>query len=225
MQVFTEQDGLTFRDADPITGEACHEYWLDGQRIISNTQILDAAGMVNYQGIAKETLKAKAAFGTSVHEMCLWWDQDDLDLADLEPYPQYLNRLLGWADFVVDYDFQPDMTWAERPMAVKLNGCIYAQRIDRLGMTNQGVAIVEIKTSCDLMPHYDLQTAGQALPFKTDARPTIRRFVCQLLDKPNAAGKRYFVKECTDRMDEKVFLAALVTLQWRINHKLYTPAR
>lgn len=220
MEVFTTDNGLTFEETDPITGEPCHLYKLDGKRVISLTQLLDACGLVDYSGVPMDTLRAKAKFGTKVHEMALWADQGDLDLEDLRPYPDYEARILGWLDFCKDYDFQPDLAWCERPMAVKLNGCLYAMKIDRFGMTNQGYAVIEIKTSCDLQYYYDIQTAGQMLAFRNELRPVVKRFIVQLLDKPTAAGKRYFCKECTERQDEKVFLACLLLTQTRVNHKL-----
>jgi hypothetical protein len=221
MEVFLEIDGLTLEEIDPITDEPCHRYRLRGERLISLTQILDAAGLINFDGVPVETLKAKAQFGSVVHDLCLWADQGELDLEDLKPFPKHQPRVLGWLDFVKDFDFQPDLLWCERPIAVRVNGCIYAMKLDRFGMTNQGHAVVEIKTACDLAPAYNIQTAGQAIPFKNELRPTVKRFIVQLLEKANAAGKFYFAKECTDRTDEKVFLSALTTLQWRINNRLY----
>lgn len=214
MEIFVEKDGLTFEPEG-------HIYRLDGKRIPSLTQILDAAGFIDYSMVPLETLKAKAAFGTRVHEYCHWFDQGELDLADLKPYPQYESRVLGWADFVKDYDLQPDLAWAERPMVLQLNGSRFAMTPDRYAMSHQGPCVVEIKCSCDLMPAYALQTAAQVFPFRNELNPTVKRFVCQLLDKPNGSGKCYFVKEYTDRSDEKVFLAALATTQWRINNKLF----
>lgn len=221
MEIFLENDGLTLEEVDPVTDEPCHRYKLAGNRIISLTQIIDAAGMINFDGVPVETLRSKAQFGTVVHDLCLWADKGELELEDLKPFPKHEARVLGWLDFVKDYDFQPDLAWCEKPMAVKVNGCIFAMKLDRFGMTNQGPAVIEIKTSCDLPPAYDIQTAAQAIPFKTEHRPSVKRIIAQLLDKPNGAGKLYFAKECTDRSDEKVFLSALTTLQWRINHRLY----
>ena len=37
---------------------------------------------------------------------------------------------------------------------------------------------------------------------------------------PNGGGKFYFAQEHTDRTDEKIFLAALMLTQFRINNKL-----
>ena len=214
IEIYTAKNGLTFEPEG-------HIYKMDGRRLPSLTQILDAAGFIDYSMVPLETLKAKAAFGTRVHEYCLWIDQDEIGIEELKPYPAYESRVLGWMDFVKDYDLQADMEWAERPMAVKINGCTFALTPDRYGMSNQGPCVVEIKCSVDLMPAYALQTAAQVLPFRNELNPTVKRFVCQLLDKPNGSGKRYFAKEYTDRTDEKIFLAALATTQWRINNKLF----
>jgi hypothetical protein len=221
MEVFREKDGLTFEEVDPVTDEPCHTYRLNGERLISLTQILSAAGMISFEGIAEDVLRAKARFGTAVHDLCLFADKGDLDLEDLKPFPKHEARVMGWLDFVKDYEFEPDIEWCEVPMAVRVNGCVYAMKLDRFGMTSYGHAVIEIKTSCDLAAAYDLQTAAQALPFRSERRPVVKRFIVQLLDRPNPAGKYYYVKECTNRMDEKVFLSALTVTQWRINNRQF----
>lgn len=214
MEIFLEKDGLTFEPEG-------HIYKLDGVRLPSLTQILDATGFIDYSMVTVEVLKAKAAFGSKVHEFTLWVDQDRLDLADLAPYPAYEMRVLGWLDFVKDFEFNSDLNWAEKPMALKLNGSTFAMTPDRFGTSNIGKCVVEIKCSCDLMPAYAIQTAAQMLAFRNEQNPDIKRLVVQLLDKPNASGRRYNVKEYTDRMDEKIFAAALACAAWRLNNKLF----
>jgi hypothetical protein len=100
----------------------------------------------------------------------------------------------------------------------------YAMTIDRFGTigpaTAQVHAVVEIKTCCDRELSHQIQTAGQAIPFRGDGSVPMKRYAVYLLDKPNGAGKLYFAQEHTDRQDEKIFLAALMLTQFRINQKL-----
>jgi hypothetical protein len=222
MEFFRSEDGLEFSSEG-------HVYKLEGKRVISLTQILDAAGLVDYSAVNPDVLAKKAAFGTKVHEYTKWNDMGDLDMDDLVPYPDYWRRVEGWRQFVEDFHFQPDMNWCEIPCAVKCNGMLWAMTIDRFGImgtkedivAGKGVpAVVEIKTCCDREYSHQIQTAGQAIPFRGDGSVPLKRGAVYLLDKPNAANRLYFYQAHEDRTDEKVFLAALMLTQARINNKL-----
>lgn len=217
MEFYREQDGLKFAAEG-------HRYEMNGKRIISLTQILDAAGLVDYSGIDPQVLANKAKFGTKVHEYTLWNDQGELDMDDLKPYQNYWNRVEGWRQFVEDFKFQVDLAAAEKPCAVKVNGMMYAMTIDRLGMMDgKQPAIVEIKTCADREFHHQIQTAAQAIPmneFFKDKGGPCKRGAVYLLDKQNQANRFYFYQPHDDRMDEKIFMAALILTQTRINNKL-----
>jgi len=225
MEFFRSEDGLTFE-------EEGHSYRLGGKPLISLTQILSASGLVDYSAVAPDVLANKAAFGTKVHEYTMLHDTDDLepeDWAKLLNHQKYGPRLKGWVQFCEDFHFTPDQNWIEVPCAVKVNGSTYAMTIDRFGilgtkeeiMAAKGMpAVVELKTCCDREPSHQIQTAGQAIPFRGDGSVPLKRFAVYLLDKPNGAGKYYFAQEHTERTDEKVFLCALTLVQYRINNKL-----
>ena len=225
MEFFLEADGLTFNPEG-------HKYHLQGKPLISLTQILDACGLVDYSAVQPDVLANKASFGTKVHEYTMLHDQDDLepeDWAKLLSHPKYGPRLKGWVQFCEDFHFTPDPNWIEVPCAVRVNGMTYAMTIDRFGILRTPEdavaekaipAVVEIKTCCDREPSHQIQTAGQAIPFRGDGSVPLKRFAVYLLDKPNGGGKFYFAQEHTERTDEKVFLCALTLVQYRINSKL-----
>jgi len=225
MEFLREEDGLKFV-------EEGHRYELNGKRLISLTQILDAAGLVDYSMVQPDVLAAKAAFGTKVHEYTKWHDQGELEPADLETlkaHPKYGPRITGWLQFLEDFHFAPDLNWCEVPCAVKLNGMMFAMTIDRFGImgtkeeivAGKGImAIVEIKTCADHQPSHQIQTAGQAVIFRGDGSVPLKRYGVYLLDKPKADGRYYRAEEHTDRMDEKVFVASLMLVQYRINNGL-----
>jgi hypothetical protein len=185
---------------------------------------------VDYSAVAPDVLANKAAFGTRVHEYTALHDQDDLEPEDwtkLINHPKYGPRLKGWVQFCEDFHFTPDPNWIEEPCAVRVNGMTYAMTIDRFGFLGpkdaSGAAIpavVELKTCCDREPSHQIQTAGQAIPFRGDGSVSCKRMAVYLLDKPNGVGKFYFAQEHEDRQDEKIFLAALMLTQFRINQKL-----
>jgi hypothetical protein len=221
MEFFRQDDGLTFEAEN-------HIYRLKGERLISLTQILQAAGLVDYSHVDPGVLANKAAFGTKVHEYCLWLDQGEIEMDELKPWPNYWNRVEGWRQFREDFQFTPDANWCEVPCAVKVNGMLYAMTIDRFGVFGDpkeakngksSFGVVEIKTTADTEPSHHIQTAGQTIPFKGDGSVPVKRYACYLLDQPRS-GKYYFLEEHTDRTDERIFLAALMLTQFRINNKL-----
>lgn len=225
IEFFREEDGLTFV-------EEGHRYELNGKRLISLTQILDASGLVDYSMVQPDVLAAKAQFGTKVHEYTKWHDQGELDPEDmdqLKKHPKYGPRITGWLQFLEDFHFTPDLNWCEVPCAVKLNGMLYAMTIDRFGImgtkeeivAGKGVpAVVEIKTCCDHQPSHQIQTAGQAVVFRGDGSVPLKRYGVYLLDKPKADGRYYRAEAHEDRLDEKVFVASLMLVQYRINNSL-----
>lgn len=218
VEIYRPEDGMAFIEKDPKTGEACHYYTLKGERIpFSLTQILEQSGLARQPGSAAEAemWAKKAVLGTKVHEYTLWLDQGEIELEDLAKYPSYYNRVLGWTQFRDDFKFMPDLTLCEVPIGVRVNGMLYATKVDAYGVigdeSNLAMAVVEKKCSANIEPHYALQTAGEAIPFKDQAASVgmpLKRFLVQLLEDKNGAGKYYNVREYTDRNDEKVFVGA-----------------
>jgi hypothetical protein len=224
VEVFRPEDGVTF-------SEEGHVYYLNGKRVpFSLTQILELAGISRQPTDASEIAArpAAAARGTKVHEYTLWADQGELDMEDLKPYPDYYNRVLGWQQFREDFKFEPDLTTCEIPLVVVVNGMTYAMKLDALGTIGDGdnlaLSVVEKKCTAEIEASFAIQTAGQAIAFKERAETLqlpLKRFVVQLSDKPNAAGRYYKCEEHIDRNDEKIFVAAaLANVYWRFNHGL-----
>ena len=224
MEVFRPEDGMAFV-------EEGHVYTLKGVRIpFSLTQILELSGLARVPTEASEIAArpAKAKLGTKVHEYTLWSDQGDLDMEDLKPYPAYYNRVLGWQQFREDFHFEPDLTSCEIPIGVRLNGMLYAMKLDKYGCIGEGdklaMAVVEVKCSVNLEAHYKYQTAGQAIAFKAHAESVqmpLKRYVVQLFDKANGANRFYRAVEHDGRMDEKIFLGAgLMNVYARLNDGL-----
>jgi len=228
MEVFFPQDGMEFHEAD-ANGNPAHYYTLKGERVpFSLTQVLQLAGLAREPQSAKEAeaWAAKAVLGTKVHEYTLWLDQDEIALNDLKAYPSYFNRVLGWKQFCDDFKFMPDLTMCEVPIGVRVNGMLYATKVDAYGVigdeSNLAMAVVEKKCSVNIEPHYALQTAGEALAFKQHTevlQMPLKRFLVQLLETPNGSGKCYKCVEHTDRNDEKVFVgAALMNCYMRLGY-------
>lgn len=206
--------------------EEGHAYFLKGQRVpFSLTQILELSGISRQPSSATEIAARPAAAkrGTKVHEYTLWADQGELDLDDLKPYPEYYNRVLGWQQFREDFHFEPDLTMCEVPIAVRCNGMLYAMKLDAYGVIGEGeqiaYAVVEKKCTANEEDSHSIQTAGQAIAFKSQAESLqmpLKRYIVYLFDKLNAANRYYRAVECTDRNDEKIFCgAALANVYYR----------
>lgn len=211
MEVYLPQDGVTFVEDD-------HTYFLNGTRIpFSLTQVLELSGLSRKPSSAQEVAARPAAAkrGTLVHQYSDWDDRGELDLDDLKAYPEYYNRVVGWRQFREDFHFEPDLTVCEVPMAVKLNGMLYAMKLDAFGVIGEGdniaLAVVEKKCTANEESSHAIQTAAQAIAFKQRGETLqmpVKRFVVYLTDKANASERYYRVVECTDRNDEKVFVGA-----------------
>ena len=227
MEVYLPQDGVEFH-------EDGHYYTLRGERIpFSLTGAIKLAGFsdtppeepdrgkwsepmrVKWPTKVVENFRAKADLGTAVHRYTLWDDADDLEISDLDKYPEYQNRVLGWRQFRQDFKFDPDLTLCEVPIAVRVNGMLYATKVDAFGVMgdeeNLVMAVIDKKCSVNIEPHYALQTMGEALCFKGRAEALgmpLKRYIVQLLPEPNGGGKCYRAIEHTDRNDERIFVGA-----------------
>lgn len=215
IEVFYPKDGMAF-------AEEGHVYTLKGVKVpFSLTQVIRLAGFApEYPD--KEAARLKAELGTKVHEYTLWLDQGEMDLSDLEGFPEYANRVAGWVQFRADMGFTPDLSMCEVPLGIKVNGMLYATKVDAYGVLSNGdLAVVEKKCTAKIEPCYALQTAGEALAFKAHAeahQSKLRRFCVQLLAEKNAAGKFYNLREYTDDKDERVFVhSALANVYSRLN--------
>jgi hypothetical protein len=226
METYFESDGMKFHSQD-ANGNPAHFYTLKDQRIpFSLTQILELSGLARQPGSAQEAAAwaEKAKFGTKVHEYSHWLDQGEMELDDLKNYAAYFNSVLGWKQFRDDMQFSPDLTNCEVPIGVRVNGSLFAMKLDRYGVMGEGdelsMVVVEIKTTASKEPHHAIQTAAQALAFKAHAESLqmpLKRMAVYLLPAPNGGGKCYRVEMHEDRTDEKIFVAALATVQWRLN--------
>ena len=163
-----------------------HEYKLDGERIPSVSELLEPITKVNYDGINPFVLAQAAARGTEVHEATESIDYG-LDPEDISPdiFP-YLD---AYCQFLADY--RPDWYGIEDMVyggVADLYGSFdYAGTIDRWGMIDGFLSVVDIKTVAQPSPVQKITTAIQtylyscALCFcgKTEKKPA-RRYALYL---------------------------------------------
>src|SRR3954454_11294161 len=77
---------------------AAHEYFLDGERVPSTTQILRDSGLIRLEGIPPFILEAARKRGSAVHALVHYVNERDLDWSSVDPI--YRGYLDAWLKFV-----------------------------------------------------------------------------------------------------------------------------
>jgi len=135
-----------------------HAYYLDGRRLPSVTQILQAAALgTDYSMVPPAILEHKRQVGVAVHAACRMVDEDDLDettIADeIRPYVD------GYRAFITDTGFRAMGT----ELALYDDVLGYAGTPDVWGDLNGRFALLDRKTLWTLdVPTAALQAAGYA---------------------------------------------------------------
>lgn len=182
---------------DPAT----HRYTLGARVLVSVTQAIEEAGLVDWSRIEPETLLYAQRRGSGVHLACQFWDEGDLDETTLEPVlVPYLGAYRAFRDTGV---FTLDPASIEVPLASPTLGC--AGTPDRVGWVDGDRAVLDLKATYGLAPVTGIQLAGYAL-----LTGAVRRFGLQL--RPDGT---YRLREFRDPGDTRVFLGALGVVHWK----------
>lgn len=190
--------------------EARHVYFFDGRAVPSVTQVLKP--MQNFDFVKPEVLQAAADFGTAVHMAC---ELDDLDELDMDSVDHALiEPLEAWRQFCRDYG----VIWQaiEAPVFSKRN--LYAGKIDRFGLVENELAIVDIKTSAQLSPVVGLQLAGYEIAIKEALNmqnTPMKRYAVQLKQDGG-----YHVQMYQDPADAAIFLSLRSLMAWCSSNKV-----
>lgn len=174
---------------------ASHRYSLEGRDLLSVTQVLDAAGFIDRQWFTDEAM----ARGTAVHAAVQAFSEsgavpsDDITAPFFDAYLAFKMA----SGFMVDA--------AEERVCDPILG--YAGTLDlrgRFGQFAHGTDLIDIKTGT-IPTWVRFQTAGYA---RLVHGGHVRRWALQL-----KADGTYRLEPLTNRVDEKVFLAALTVAQ------------
>jgi hypothetical protein len=207
-----------------------HQYIVDGCPVPSVTQVLKAAGLIDYAGIPQAVLDYAAERGTAVHLATQLYDENDLDRDSLDPLiAPYLS---AWINFTVDHPIK--ILCSEGIALGKIGDLAFGMTVDRLvhfPRSRQDV-ILDIKCTSRIHNHHGIQLAGYACGLAsggflrtrgdgTDLPDTAgplakrlekyRRIVVQL--QPDAT---YNLHEFSDPADGEVFAAALRIAHWKM---------
>ena len=183
-----------------------HEYRLDGQTIPSVTQILKAAGLVDFGNAPQDRIEFAGRRGTLGHAACQYWDEDDLDLDSLDP--QIIKYVVAWKNFRKDHGHL-EIIETEQQHCGELGGLLFGATVDRVMQFGERRTIVDIKTASEWKPWYPVQLAGYACGLAgagtvAERLSRYRRLIVHL--KGDCTYRLY---ECTDARDGEIFAAAL----------------
>lgn len=183
-----------------------HEYWLNGRRLPSVTEVLN--DLVDYSRVAPEVLEHKRQVGEALHEAIALGD--DLDMGSLDPAvePYYA----AWQRFVSETGYEP----LEFEQQGYHETYYFAGTWDQIGTFNGKLALPDIKTLAVDTPVTSLQTAAYAAIRDQHQRKKVRqRFALQLTPDRNPP---YRLHEHKDPADFKTFLACLSRHQWALKN-------
>lgn len=174
--------------------EASHTYRHGGKVVPGVTSILRP--LVDFSGIRREVLEAKADLGRRVHLACQLHDEDDLDESsvqeDVAPYLQAYRQFLT--------ETGAEIVMNEARVFSGIYG--YAGTLDRVLRIPQGHFLVDLKT-CIATPSTTGPQTAAYLRALSDTNVT-RRAALRL--RPDGT---YRLDELTDPNDWATFLACL----------------
>lgn len=186
----------------------------DGRRIMSITQAIKIAGLIDYSMVPPEALEYAAWRGTMVHQACAILDRRE-DLSEYE-IPSICEPYIdAYMKFVREMHFVPDPDWIEQPMIVSLFGHRVATTPDAIGTIDGVPTVVERKATAAKHPSWALQTAGQALALRTCGIQIRQRMAVQLLKTGN-----YSLAPHEDAGDFDSFGDIYRTAAWKLKHNL-----
>lgn len=175
------------------------------------------SSFTHFANVPTQFLEEARNRGRRVHELTELFDKrvfhfdvDSIGLEDDRLDDPYLN---GWANFLSDTGFQVQ----EIEQKVYHRRHRYAGTLDRVGLLDDILSVVDIKTGT-ITPEYAWQTAAYR-EAANDGRASAKvqgRWVVQL-----TSSGTYKMVEHKDPTDLGAFLAALTIYNWRSAHGGY----
>ena len=175
---------------DPET----HQYRVDGEKVLSVTQVLNVCGLIDDTWYTEEGGQR----GQAIHLATQLYDEDDLDWESVSP--EISSYLDAYRKFRQEVSFEPDLI--EHPLYSPTYR--YAGTPDRTGIMNGENVIFEIKSGQKAKWH-QLQTAGYALLIDHN----VERYVVYL-----SGNGSYRLDQHRNSSDMNVFLSALTIAYW-----------
>jgi len=134
-----------------------HVYTVDGHRIPSVTELLEAAGVSpDYRKIHPAVLQHARLRGLHCDLACDLADADDLDWRTV--HPEAVPLVQAWESFKKDYGYEPIL---QQPLLYHRKWA-YCGTPDSVGMLDGHVAIIERKATARMPGSAALQVAAYA---------------------------------------------------------------
>lgn len=183
-----------------------HEYFINGKKVPSVTQVLSLAGEFKY--VNKDVLERAAKFGTAVHKATELYDQNNLNLDNLDP--ALMPYLQAWKKFLNETNFKI----LEIEKIVGSNRMGYAGTIDRIGYIGDDLTLLDIKTTTTIARTVPLQLGAYAAAWNENNPNFIKKRICVQL-KP----LKYIIKPYTNILDYQMFCNFLTVYKWSNNYE------
>jgi hypothetical protein len=174
-------EGVVFEDEG-------HRYSRNGITMQSVTQIIKPISTMIYGGIDDYVLSVAAERGTKVHDAIelhrkYEWETDDEEIKNyLDAYKQYVQ------------DYKPESLATEA--TISHDGFNYAGRIDAINKCEEGIEIVDYKTTAIAhVPLFILQLCGYWLAFESKGIIPTKATIVQL---QKTAEYNVFTFDATD---------------------------
>lgn len=188
--------------------EEKHEYRLDGTLIPSVTQILEV--VTDYANVPRDILMRAAQRGTFVHKAVELHCKGTLDIFSLDE--EIADRYFAYVKFEKESRFKPTAT-EQRVFSDKYR---YAGTFDLIGpdvITGRGQALIDIKTTAQVMPGVGPQLAAYEQAYRETnnirANARLNRYALML-----RADGSYETIPYNDKKDWSVFLSALTITRY-----------
>ncbi|MCJ7663059.1 MAG: PD-(D/E)XK nuclease family protein [Desulfobacterales bacterium] len=174
-----------------------HVYLLDGRRIASTTEIIAAAGLMDFCTAGEERMQ----LGSYIHKAIALYDRDELDMDALDPaWRPYLEQ---WIRFRDETKFEPIQ--GEIPYYSKVYD--FAGTPDKVGMLNGRRVLLDFKSGSPARWH-DVQLAAYERLLNENGLRVDRTFKLYL-GPDNGLPRLRPVDYCSRSIAWNVFLAAL----------------
>lgn len=191
--------------------EDTHEYFVEGKRVPSVTQIL--SGLVDYSHIEPRVLEEARQRGQHVHKMIELWAAGVLDVDTLPDWMRPAHE--HWLQFVSDSGFE--LIASEK--RVYHHHLRYAGTLDLRGKMRQFGdvhGVLDLKRSLLAGPVIGLQLAGYQMAENLQPGPRVEwRAALRLNEK-----QRYKLEMYDDPADQAVFIAMLTLRNFKAKHGL-----
>jgi len=187
----------------PILEEETHTYTLGGHVLPSVSEIMRP--IVSFDGIPEDVLTKARIRGKAIHKALEYYDQGDLDHAQLSPV--IVPYVEAYEKFIRDTGFKPH--YIEKIVWSSIYR--YAGTLDRSGTLFDNHAVIDLKAVHELNPATAIQTAAYDKGLcESEGEEKHKRYGLQL-----KKDGTYRLQEYTDPHDFQVFLSLLNIYYWR----------